>query len=67
MASWFRRTLLREAQAAEKAPAPDAREEAGPEHEEEAPPEPESSDAPAKPRRRGSRGGSGRTKTDAAA
>ena len=69
MASWFRRTLLREAQAAEKAPAPDAREE-GPETEgpetKEAPPEPESSDAPAKPRRRGSRGGSGRTKTDAA-
>ena len=70
MASWFRRTLLREAQAAEKAPAPDAREEVGPEtvgpEAREALPEPESSDAPAKPRRRGSRGGSGRTKTDAA-
>ena len=70
MASWFRRTLLREAQAAEKAPAPDAREAVGPKTEEpearEALPEPESSDAPAKPRRRSSRGGSGRTKTDAA-
>jgi ribonuclease G len=65
VASWFRRTLRRETQAAEQAPAPDAREEQAPDTR-EAPPEPESSDAPAK-RRRGSRGGSGRAKAGAAA
>lgn len=60
MASWFRRTLLRESEAAEQAPAPDAREE---EHvTEEGPPEPEGSESAPRPRRRGTRGGAGRRK-----
>jgi ribonuclease G len=64
VASWFRRTLLREPQAAEEAPAPDAREDEE-QATRKAPPEPEGSEAAPKPRRRGSRGGGGRKKAAA--
>jgi ribonuclease G len=65
VASWFRRTLLREAEAAEQAPAPDAREEE--QETKEAPPEPEGSETAPRPRRRGTRGGAGRRKAASSA